>query len=347
MKTSLGGIARKPIGATDMTWLKSRLLHYDRGPLVMSPAVDGVDLVSWVQRNRDSIESNLLKHGGLLFRGFGPGSAPQFEQFVKAVSGELLDYHERSSPRHQVHGRIYTSTDYPPHQSIFFHNENSYQYVWPMKIFFMCQTPALEGGETPIADTRAVLRLINSAIVERFTQRGCMYVRNFSEELGLSWQSVFQTDDRAAVESYCRSVGITFEWLSGNRLRTRAVRPAVLKHPRTQESVWFNHVAFFHLSTLDSSVAEGLRLTMPKDELPNNTYYGDGSEIEPEVLDEVRHAYQQASASFAWEPGDILLLDNMLMAHSRTRYSGPRKVLVGMTEPFCSDKREGHANDRC
>jgi hypothetical protein len=86
---------------------------------------------------------------------------------------------------------------------------------------------------------------------------------------------------------------------------------------------------------------------MPKDELPNNTYYGDGAEIEPEVLDEVRHAYQQASVSFAWEPGDILLLDNMLMAHSRTRYRGPRKVLVGMTEPFCSDKREGHANDRC
>src|ERR1044071_2387226 len=109
MKPSLGSIARKPIGATDMTWLKTSLLQDDRGPLVMSPAVDGVDLVSWVQRNTESIESNLRKHGGLLFRGFGPGGASEFEQFIKAVSGELLDYHERSSPRHQVLGRIYTS----------------------------------------------------------------------------------------------------------------------------------------------------------------------------------------------------------------------------------------------
>jgi alpha-ketoglutarate-dependent taurine dioxygenase len=346
-KLGLGNIARKPIGTTETAWLRTRLLHDDRGPLLMSPALDGVDPVSWASRNRDFIESNLLKHGALLWRGFGPGGALEFEQFVKAVSGELLDYHERSSPRHQVHGRIYTSTDYPPRQSIFFHNENSYQYVWPMKIFFMCQTPAEEGGETPIADTRGVLRLISSAIVERFAQKGCMYVRNFSDELGLSWQSVFQTEDKAAVESYCHRVGINFEWLGGNRLRTRAVRPAVLTHPRTQERIWFNHVAFFHVSTLDASVAAGLRLTMAEDELPNNTYYGDGSRIEPTVLDEIRDAYQRASVSFTWEPGDILLLDNMLMAHSRTRYAGARKVLVGMTEPFSSAKREGHANDRC
>jgi hypothetical protein len=101
------------------------------------------------------------------------------------------------------------------------------------------------------------------------------------------------------------------------------------------------------VSTLDASVAAGLRLTMAEDELPNNTYYGDGSQIEPVVLDEIRDAYQRSSTSFAWEPGDILLLDNMLMAHSRTRYAGARKVLVGMTEPFSSAKREGHANDRC
>lgn len=345
-RSGLGSIVRKPIGATETGWLRMRLLHDDRGPLLMSPAIDGIDLVSWARRNRDFMESNLLKHGALLLRGFGPGGAPEFEQFVKAVSGELLDYNERSSPRHQVHGRIYTSTDYPPHQSIFFHNENSYQYVWPMKIFFMCQVPALEGGETPIANTREVLRLISSATVERFAQKGCMYVRNFSDELGLSWQSVFQTDDKVAVESYCRSVGINFEWLSGNGLRTRAVRPAVLRHPRTQERIWFNHVAFFHVSTLESSVAAGLRLTMAEDELPNNTYYGDGSQIESAVLDEIRDAYQRASTSFTWEPGDILLLDNMLMAHSRTRYTGPRKVLVGMTEPFGWGKREEDANNR-
>jgi hypothetical protein len=70
------------------------------------------------------------------------------------------------------------------------------------------------------------------------------------------------------------------------------------------------------------------------DDLPNNTYYGDGSPIESSVLDEIREAYRREAASFAWQEGDILMLDNMLVAHSRNPYVGRREVLVAMAEPF-------------
>ena len=69
--------------------------------------------------------------------------------------------------------------------------------------------------------------------------------------------------------------------------------------------------------------------------LPNNTYYGDSSQIEPQVLDHLRQAYRQEMITFPWQEGDILMLDNMLVAHGRGAYLGPRKVLVGMTEPIC------------
>jgi hypothetical protein len=37
--------------------------------------------------------------------------------------------------------------------------------------------------------------------------------------------------------------------------------------------------------------------------------------------------------AFPWQKGDILLLDNMLVAHGRAPYAGPRKVVVAMAEP--------------
>jgi len=302
-------------------------------PLLVEARGAGIDLAQWAADRRAAIESELLRHGGILFRGFAVDQPAHLESFIRAVAGEALEYRERSSPRSSVEGRIYTSTDYPPSQPIFFHNENSYQNVWPLKICFFCQQPAASGGETPIADCRRVLAALDPALRERFAARGWMYVRNFGDGFGLDWRTVFQTDDRTAVELHCREHGIEAEWKAGDRLRTRAVRPAVARHPKTGELVWFNHAAFFHVSTLEPEIREALLADFDEDELPANTYYGDGAPIEPETLDHLRSLYERASVRFPWQRGDLLLLDNMMTAHGRAPYSGGRRILVGMAEP--------------
>ena len=68
--------------------------------------------------------------------------------------------------------------------------------------------------------------------------------------------------------------------------------------------------------------------------LPRNVYYGDGSELETSLLDEVRGVLEQEKQLFPWQSGDVLMLDNMLAAHARTPFSGPRKVVVAMAEPY-------------
>lgn len=331
----IGNITRKPLSESQGLRVKTDLLDGNsKGPYVVTAAIRGLELQRWGKDNREMIEENLPKYGAILFRNFAVNGAEGFEDFVKDFAGDLLEYRERSSPRHQVQGQIYTSTDYPAHQGIFFHNENSYQQVWPMKIAFYCHTPAQQGGETPIADTREVFRRLSSVTLQRFADRGCLYVRNFDGQFGLPWQDVFQTEQREQVEDYCRRAGMSCAWRGGSHLRTRARRSAITVHPRTGESLWFNHVAFFHYSTLEPTVQQGLLATMSEDDLPSNSYYGDGEPIEPTVLDEIREAYQQASIVFGWLEGDVLLLDNMLMAHSRAPYSGTRKVMVAMAEPF-------------
>jgi alpha-ketoglutarate-dependent taurine dioxygenase len=329
----LGNARRKPLNVTSGGLVTAELQKEGSAlPLVMRPAVEGVDLTTWAQSNRGLIEARLLRHGGILFRDFNISSPELFEQFVIACSNELLPYRERSSPRTQINNNVYTSTDYPADQSIFLHNENSYQRTWPLKIFFFCAEPAIQGGETPIADCRKVFERIDPQIRRRFIEKGWMLVRNFGNGLSLSWQSVFQTEDRSAVEIYCREAGIEIEW-RGDRLRTRQTRRAVAQHPATGEMIWFNHAAFFHVSTLEPSTRQGLLSVLEEEDLPNNTYYGDGSPIEPSVLEEIREAYRMETVSFAWQKGDILMLDNMLTAHGRNPYVGPRKILVAMAEP--------------
>lgn len=302
-------------------------------PLLIEPAAPGVDLISWAAANRELIERRLEEHGGILFRGFGVGSVEQFEDFVRELYGSLLDYSDRAQPRSKVHGNVYTSTEFPPEHPIEMHNESSYAYTWAMRILFYCHLPSLTGGATPIADCRKLYELLDPAVRERFIEKKVMYVRNLGGTLGITWQNAFQTEDRAEMEAFCARTGVELEWLEGGRLRTRSVRPVALRHPNTGEAVWFNAAVSSHVSTLPEAVRQALLAELAADELPKNSFYGDGTPIEPEVLAEVRRAYREATVSFPWQKGDVLLLDNMLASHAREPYTGPRKVVVGMAKP--------------
>jgi alpha-ketoglutarate-dependent taurine dioxygenase len=303
-------------------------------PLVMRPHADNLDLPEWAGNNRAEIEKALEKFGAILFRGFNLKSVAEFERFVKEVSGDILEYNERSSPRSQISGRIYTSTDYPPDKLIFLHNEQSYNLVFPAKIFFYCAQAPEGGGATPIADTRRVFGRIASEIRERFIERKYAYVRNFGDGFGLSWQEAFQTTHRSEAQEYCRRNQIEYEWKAGNRLRTKQVREVAIRHPKTGEWVWFNHLTFFHFSTLDRKIQEEVLQAFTEEDLPNNTYYGDGRRIEAEVMEHLREAYQKEMVRFDWEEGDVLMLDNILTAHGREAYMGERRVAVGMAETW-------------
>jgi alpha-ketoglutarate-dependent taurine dioxygenase len=302
-------------------------------PVVLQPAVEGVDLAAWLESHRERVETYLRERGGILFRGFDVGSLERFEQLVRSVSGELLEYTYRSTPRTQVSGNIYTSTEYPPDQHIPLHNEMSYTASWPMKIWFYCAEPAEQGGDTPIADSRRVYRRIDPAVRERFERRKVAYIRNYGERMDLPWQDVFQTGDPAEVERFCREAGIEFEWREGGRLWTRQVCQAVAEHPRTGERVWFNQAHLFHVSSLKPEVRDALLSAFGENGLPRHATFGDGSPIPLEDLGAIRAAFREEAVPVLWQRGDVVFLDNMLVAHGRSPFSGRRKILVGMAEP--------------
>jgi alpha-ketoglutarate-dependent taurine dioxygenase len=330
----LPSVRRKTLSLSAEQLVSTGFLEPDADlPFVLRPIVEDVNLADWAKLNRPFIDQQLLQHGALLFRGFNLKTAHEFSDVCRAISGELLEYRERSSPRSAVAENIYTSTDYPADQSIFPHNEHSYSLTFPLRLYFFCETPALEGGETPIVSTRKVFQRLDEQLKQRFREKKWMYVRNYGDGFGLAWETAFQTVDKQEVECYCRAAGIEVEWKEGNRLRTRQVREPVIKHPATGELIWFNHITFFNITTLAPSIRETLLTGFAMEDLPSNSYYGDGSVIEPEVVAQLREAYLEEMISFPWQRGDLLLVDNILTAHARAPYAGPRKILVAMAEP--------------
>lgn len=192
-------------------------------PLLVASQSSSTKLSTWANAHLRLIEDKLVHHGGILFRNFEVGNAEDFQDLVELISRrKTVEYNYRSTPRTTISGKIYTSTEYPPHQTIPLHNENSYSSNWPLNIAFFCLRPAQEGGQTPIADSRKIYQRISEKTKKSFLEKNIMYVRNFGE-VGLPWQEVFQTNDKDKVEAYCKDQAITFEWLNNDGLKVSQV----------------------------------------------------------------------------------------------------------------------------
>lgn len=298
-------------------------------------ADNGVRLSDCIQEAHAIAEEQLRTTGGVLFRGFDLIGEEPFQEFARSFGFPLLSYEFGSTPRTDLGEGVYTTTEYPAHQTIPLHNEQAYTLNWPMKIWFHCITPAETEGETPIADSRQIFNKISPTIRERFERKKLKYVRNYGNGLDLPWEKVFGTDNPKEVEKFCLQNQIEFEWKEDGELRTSQICQAVAKHPVTGEMVWFNQAHLFHVSNLEPYIRETLLSVVDEKDLPRNVYYGDGTAIEDSVLDEIRSVLDDCTVKFPWESGDILMLDNMLVAHARSRFTGTRKVVVAMAEPNC------------
>lgn len=290
----------------------------------------------WAAAHQACIETALREHGCLLVRNLDIASNKQFARVLTTLfDAPLLDYVYRSTPRIELKDRIYTATEYPRDQAIPQHNENAYSNSWPLRIAFWCMLPSVSGGETPIADSRAVYDRIPFEIRAEFERKGVQYVRNYSN-LDLPWTEVFQTTSRAEVERFCRGNQLEFEWLGESGLRTRQVNAAVQTDPHTGARLWFNQAHLFHEASLSPDVRAGLLASLGQDFLPRTARYGDGSSIDDQVIHTIARVYEAEQLAFPWQQGDLLLLNNMLYAHGRTPFEGNRKVLVGMARPHSS-----------
>ena len=138
------------------------------------------------------------------------------------------------------------------------------------------------------------------------------------------------------VAAYCRTHDIAFAWHGQEELSTSHVCQGVARHPVLGTEVWFNQANLFHPSSLDGEIEQMLVDMYGSDKLPRTAAFGDGGPIKRQALAEVSAAFQHETRIFQWQKSDVLLIDNMQIAHGRTPFSGRRTVLVALSNSHSS-----------
>ncbi|TLQ47696.1 TauD/TfdA family dioxygenase [Streptomyces marianii] len=307
-------------------------LRPGRPPVLSIDAPD--DASTWTAAHAPALRALVAEHGAILVRGLGLCDADQVGVAFRQLAGSaLLPDREAFAAREAYAGGVYSSSAWPPNQPMCMHHELSYALTPPGMMMFACLTAPADGGVTGVSDSTAVLEALPPAMVERFEREGWLLTRSYNDEIGASWTEAFGTDDRTAVEEYCRANAIDLAWQSDGGLRTRQRRSAVVRHPRTGARCWFNQIAFLNEWTLAPEVREYLVDEYGEDGLPFNTRYGDGDPVGEDVVQTLNEVYEAHTAREPWQPGDLMLVDNIRTAHSREPYEGPREILVGLAEP--------------
>lgn len=318
-------VAKKPTALVNMQPLDPA---HGELPLMITPASNMVDLPGWLTANTETWQKALYKHGAILFRGFDLGKVETFKPFTEKLISDIF----KSNREHREvtkDGAIQTPVVYSHKHDLLQHSENSFNWEWPQRIVFACAITPESGGETPLVDNRRMMRALPSEIVEEFTARGVMYVRNYSEQLGLSWQNIFATEDPRIAEQRCIEANMQFSW-HGDQLRTIAVRPAVWPHPVTGEVTWFNQAQHWHFYCLDETTRNSFSVLYSEENYPRNCYFGDGGKIDDQIMETILQTYRENQITAPWQQGDAVLVDNVLTAHARNAYTGDRKILVCM-----------------
>ena len=333
-----------------MNEIKTSFINEQKLPLVIEPNFSNPtldDLLRIIKEKNAFFKENMLKYGGLLFRGFPVNSAEDFANVIRALdTGKFVDYIGGGSPRNKVKDSVYTSTEAPPAIKIHLHNEMSFADNFPRNIFFFCETPPEEGGETFIGDAREILKSVKKETRERFVNKGLKYVSRYYYKSKLmdlvnkfqrghkTWIDVFETDKKSEVEDRCKENNIGCKWNVNDWLEISRLRPALLEHPVTKEPVWFNQVHLFDYNPRFIGWWRYLAMRAfycRKHMMVDEIYFADDQKVPREDIYHIHDVLDKHSIYFPWKKGDVMALDNILAMHGRAPFKGKRKILTAMT----------------
>eukprot|EP01116_Phalansterium_solitarium_P025481 TRINITY_DN9772_c0_g1_i1.p1 TRINITY_DN9772_c0_g1~~TRINITY_DN9772_c0_g1_i1.p1 ORF type:complete len:377 (-),score=103.05 TRINITY_DN9772_c0_g1_i1:50-1045(-) len=307
-------------------------------PLVLAPKESNRSrpLEFWLEQlatHKQYLAERCVQHGTIVFRGFPVVTAADFDAFVKARDFKGMEYIGGAAPRRNIVGGVFTTNESPPHLFINFHHEMAQNPKFPSHLFFFCERPPAEGGQTPLVLSNQVYQRMKAKFPEfvaKLESTGVRYTRylgngdDHTSTIGRGWQSTWLTQDKEEAERKCRALGGNFEWQPNGSMKLQStVLSAVREDPRNGMKRWFNQLGVAHPE-------HGWNDSLNK---PSHAcMFADGTPLPPEPLRWMLTMMDEIAVDVTWQTGDVMHCDNLVVLHGRRPFSGPRSILAWLAE---------------
>lgn len=236
----------------------------------------------------------------VIFEGFDV-SPPELGVVLDAAMPSRMPYVPGHLRRARVGPGLYTAPIWPTGRTIPPHQVLCDSARWPAWLLLYCRAEIGSTAVIQVVDAEEWLRGLDPEVRAAFAM-GVRYDRHCP-----AWRSVFETSDQGSVERLLVAGGARWEWRADG-LRVWEHRAATTHHPATGAHVWFHQPYIWR---------------------PGEVAFADGTAIPDDYLRHIRRAAH--AIDVAWQAGDLLLVDNVLVAHGWPIRSGRGRAIVAMS----------------
>lgn len=298
-------------------------------------------------RNTGQLSQLLRDHGGaILFRGLPNATPDDYSQIAHAFGFAAHEEVGRPPLRTVLAPNIKTANEGPPELPIWPHNEYGWSTVHPSWLTFSCLEVPKEGGATPLISSLGLARALEErapAFVAKLKEKGVQYVYRYGREevvstvgatvLAAYGQEVREGDSeevfRKKVEEEVRRHSNRFVWHEDGSLSVTHVVPIIRKHLETGLTTWFGNLTSAYGRSRHHGATQPPFLGDDGGYHPLPTY-GDGEAIDTADLELALDLAEATQVDLHWQKGDVVLLDNTAVMHSRKPWAGKRTVLAAL-----------------
>ncbi|KAL2848187.1 hypothetical protein BJY01DRAFT_262763 [Aspergillus pseudoustus] len=286
-------------------------------------------------------------HGGaILIRGLPIKTPLDYSRVAHALG--LSPHIEVGRPplRTVLAPNVKTANEGPPELPIWPHNEYGWSTINPAWLTFCALKVPASGGATPLTSSIYIATQLEErapAFLEQLRSRGARYTYRYTTEQlvsntgnsirGAYGEHVTDEDDgetfRRKVEAEIRRHSERFEWHDDGSLSVTHVVPAIRIHNPTGLKVFFGNITSawgrsrYHGATRHPFRGDDGSYHPPPQ-------FGDGSPMDVNDLDTLLNIAEEGAVNVNWEKGDLVIIDNYAVQHSRQPWVGERLVLAAL-----------------
>lgn len=269
----------------------------------------------------NAIIEHIKMSGAVMFKGFNADAA-LFEKFSNSFSNDFMNNvgsgSWRKTKNYSSDGTVQNVayTYGIGHQRTFplpLHADRAYVKSRPEVMFFMCEIPAAQDGQTTVCDGIDVYNGLSETTRKLLDEKRIKYIRHYEDG---EWQTLYQTHDFSQIEKYCADNDMYLERRDDNSIYTEYVHTGV---PLTK---WQNVKSFCN------SVQIGLWQEYGMGRKTTFVRFEDDTEIPEDIRKEFDEVSEALTAEIPWQAGDIAIVDNTRMLHGRRSFTDENRAIL-------------------